>query len=128
MYGANGLSRSSDYFWKWTSRHPPQFPNPPVVGWESVCLWFNGFLVLWFYGLWFYSLMVLWFYGFMLLWIYGFLVSKLYQISISCFQEDFDPMSMIFKIALDGSSGIFGTRLFQTCQNVGFSRLWGLQK
>ena len=89
-------------------------------------VWFSSFVVLWFYGLVvlrFYGSMVyvigfagfmfsgfvsLWFmisrrcgfivYTFMVLWFLGFLVSKKYNFSISCFQEDIDPISMILKI------------------------------
>ena len=38
---------------------------------------------------------------------------------MSCLLEDIDPISKIFKILLKGSSALFGTCLFQNCQNVG---------
>ena len=63
-------------------------------------LWFYSFMVLSFYGfmvLLFCGFMVFGFYGFMVcivLWFYGSMVSRIYQISISCFQEDIDPISM----------------------------------
>ena len=87
-----------------------------------MALWFDGFMVscfmvLWFYGLWFYGFVVVLFHDFMDLWFCGFLVSNIYQISISCFQEDIDPISKIFKNLLDGSSGLFSPRLFQICSN-----------
>ena len=61
---------------------------------------FLGFLVFDFW------LLVVWFsdfllYGFVFVWFYGFLVSNMYQISTSCFQEDIDLISMIFKMLLD---------------------------
>ena len=40
----------------------------------------------------------------------------MYQSSISCFQEDIDPISKILKILLNRSSGIVGARLFDFCQ------------
>ena len=39
-----------------------------------------------------------------------------YQNYISCFLEDIDPISKIFKNLLDGSSGFCGSRLFQHLQ------------
>ena len=84
--------------------------------------WFHCFIVLRFCGfygfavLWFSGFIVLWFYGFIVLWFYGFLVSK-YQIYISCFQEDIDLISTIFKILLNESSGCLGARLFHNCQH-----------
>ena len=45
---------------------------------------------------------------------------KIYQIAISCFLEDIDLISKLFKISLDGSSGFSGARLFKTCQTFGF--------
>ena len=89
-------------------------------------LGFYGFMALWLYGLWFYSFMVLcfmvlwlygfmllWFYGVMVLWFYGFLVSENYQISISCFQQDIDPISINLKIVLRGILSLSGASLFQ---------------
>ena len=82
-------------------------------------LGFYGFVVIWLYGfiLWFCGLVVswsvvVWSYGFIVLWRCGFMVSKNYQVSMSCFREDIDPISKIFEISLDGSSGLFGPRLF----------------
>ena len=46
--------------------------------------------------------------------------SKIYRISISCFQGDTDPIYKNFKNSLDGSSGLFGARLFGVIQNYGF--------
>ena len=85
-------------------------------------------MVLWFYGfmaLWLYSLMACWFYGFMVLdlmvvWFYGFLVARIYQVPISCFLMDLEPISKVFKISLDGSSGFVGARLFQNREKCGF--------
>ena len=72
--------------------------------WGFLALWFDAFVVLWFYGflvVWFYGNMVLWLCGCMVLWFPGFLVSRIYQTSISCFQEDTDLISEIFKIEPD---------------------------
>ena len=63
-----------------------------------------------------------WFYGFMVLWLYvfdGFLVPKMYEMFISCFQEDMDRISKSFKILFNGCSSFVGARLFATCQHVG---------
>ena len=49
-----------------------------------MALWLDGFIVVWFH-----DFMVLWF---CILWLYGF---KKYQMSISCFQEDIDHISMV---------------------------------
>ena len=87
-----------------------------------MALWFYAFLVLWLYGfmvLWFYSCMFLWFYGFMVVWLYGVMVSGFHfltKCSISCFQEDIDPISKIFKILFNGSPSCFGARLLGNCQ------------
>ena len=54
-------------------------------------------------------LLVFWFYGF-----------KIYQMSVSCFQEEIDPISNIFNILLDGSSGLLGARLFENYQHLDF--------
>ena len=66
--------------------------------------WFYGFIVLRLYGV-----MV---YDFMLLWIHCFLVSTICQLSISCFQEDIDPISKIFRNSLEGSSKVVDACLF----------------
>ena len=42
--------------------------------------------------------------------------------SISCFGEDLDLISKIFKMLFDGSSGFVGARLFEHCRNVGFPK------
>ena len=57
-----------------------------------------------------------WFYGFIVLWFDG------YQMSISRFQEDIDPMSNLFKILFNGPSSCFGAHLFQNCQTIGFPK------
>ena len=77
----------------------------PLLGNEKV----SWFLVFWSLG--FVSLSI------------GFKVSKIYQISISCFLEDTDPISKIPGIVLDGSSGLFGARLFPNRQTHGFLKL-----
>ena len=84
---------------------------------------FLGFLVSWFLGSLVSWLLVPWFSG---SWFLGFLVSKFlgllvskfqsskdsmipyYQTSISCFLENIDPISKIFKQYLDGYSCFFG--------------------
>ena len=63
--------------------------------------------------------MVLWFYGLMVLWFYGF---KKYKVSISCFQEDIDLISIFFEILFSQDSSCFGARLFGNCQNCGFPK------
>ena len=73
-----------------------------------------GSLVSWFLG----SLVVK-FLGFKVSSLLGSKVSKIYHISISCFLQDIDPISAIFKNLLVGSSDMFGARLFQYFQNVG---------
>ena len=79
------------------------FPNLPLFWALHPRGILDGFMVLRVF--WFYSCMALWRYTFMVVWCHGFLVSKIYQMSISCFQEDIDLISKIFKIWLDGSSG-----------------------
>ena len=111
-----------------------------------IILWFCDFMVawfmilhlivLWFYVLCFYGFMVVWLYGFMVLqcyglWIYGavfygFLALTKKHLSISCFQEDIDTISKFFKILLDGSSSLFGARLFRNRQKLEFPRLQDL--
>ena len=76
---------------------------------------FLGFLFLKFHGPDFRLL------GTKVVWFIGLKVSKIYQISISCFQEGIDLVSKISEILLDGSSGLFGARLFSSLQNCGFS-------
>ena len=53
-----------------------------------------------------------WLLGFLVSRCLGFKVSKIYQIPISCFLEDIDLVSKIFKTLLDRSSGFFGACLF----------------
>ena len=43
-----------------------------------------------------------------------------YQIVISCFLEDIDPVSKILENFSDGSSSFFGPRLFQKRQAMSF--------
>ena len=70
--------------------------------------WFLGFVVCWFLGflvsrfLGFFNLLVSWCLGFLVSWFLGFLVSwllvfKNYQICTSCFLENPDLISMVFK-------------------------------
>ena len=69
----------------------------------------------------FYGFMVLGFSFLGFLWFYGFLVSKRYQMSISCFQEATDPISMILKILFNG---------FSSCSVPVFSKIdktWGFR-
>ena len=74
--------------------------------------------------LWFYGFVALWFYGCVVPWFYGFLVSKMYQLSISCFLEDIDLRSKIFKISLKECSSLFGARLFHDRTKMGFRHLY----
>ena len=105
-----------------------------MVLWFYACmvLWFYGFMVFWFYGfmvLRFYGFMVLWLYGFMVLWFYGFLVLWFYGFVVSWFQELTKfPYHVFRKILIsyprlskkrDGSSSLFGGRLFQNRQKFG---------
>ena len=78
-------------------------------------LWIHGFMVLWFYGF-----MFLWLSGFMVVWFLGF---KKYQISFSCFQEDLDPISKIFKILLRGSSPFSAHVFSKMFKHLGFQFL-----
>ena len=59
-------------------------------------------------------------YGFMAVWFYGFLVSQNYQMSMSCYLIDVCPMSMIFKILLNGCSSFVGARLFENVNILDF--------
>ena len=58
--------------------------------------------------------------SFLVSWFLGFKVPKMYQMSISCFQEDIDFISKMFRNLLDGSARFVGARLFGNCQNVDF--------
>ena len=89
--------------------------------WKSLLVyWFQSFLVsdLWVSGFlgflvsWFLSFLVSWFQRVLVLKFLGFKESKIYQLSISCFQEDFDPMSKILKTLLDEPSVLFSAHLF----------------
>ena len=88
--------------------------------------WFQCFLVsisifLDFKVSWFLSCLVsTWidFLFFVVSWFLGFKVSKIYQITISCFLEATDPISKVFKNLWDGSSGLFGPRLFHHVQKT----------
>ena len=87
--------------------------------------WFLGFKVSWFLDFkvsWFQSFLVSKFLGFNASWFLGFKVSEIYQIAISCFLEEIDPISKIFKNSLDGSPGFVGTRLFHHFRNLGFPK------
>ena len=86
---------------------------------------FLGFLVSWSLT---FGFLVSWcvVVGFLVSWFRGFLVSKKYQLYMSCFLEDIDLVSKIFKICSDGSSSLFGARLFENCQTFGFEKFWGL--
>ena len=89
-------------------------------------------LVSWFLGFW---CLVFWFLGFLVSRFLGFLVSKIISFLVSKFQRfnetilpnfrfmfliDVDLIPKIYKIVLGGSSSLFGARLFQNLQNVGF--------
>ena len=139
--------------------HPGASFLPPEIRQKNRC-WFYGFMVLmvvwfyalfavcwWFYGLWFYGFMVSWFYGFMVLWFYslifyclivlwfyGFLVfwfQAFYQVSISCFQVDIDPISKIFNICYADcrhcSVPVF-SKSGSFFWNVGYPKFWDLQR
>ena len=95
-----------------------------------------GFLASWFLVSWFQGLLVSWFIGFLFLgfefidlWFLGFKVSEfqgfknpsmlLKDIGSILPNFHFMFLSKIFKIFLEGSSGLIGARLFQTWQNCG---------
>ena len=76
-----------------------------MQGWESACCGVLGFPL-------FKDTKVAWFQNFC----FAFFVSEIYQISISCFQEDIDLACKMFEILLGGYSSLFGARLFENCQ------------
>ena len=78
--------------------------------------WLLGFWVSWFLGFKVSRFLGVWFPGFLVSKFQSFKVPKIYQMSISCFLEDIDPVSKVPKNLLNGSSGMFGARLFQ--QNI----------
>ena len=71
----------------------------------SLVSWLLGFLVSWFRSFEFQSFNI----SLKLCWK---VLIPCYHNSISCFLEDIDPIFKIFKNLLDGSSGLFGPRLF----------------
>ena len=72
----------------------------------SCCFWFLGFLFFGFLVSKFLGFLVFGLFGFKDSWFLGvrdscflgFKVSKIYHMFVSCFQEDLDPISKIFKI------------------------------
>ena len=115
---------------------PPRSGAGVVVGMLRV-VWFDGFLILWFCGfmfLWYYGFMALWFCSFMVLLFYSFrflgfyvawfcyfmvwwfYVPRNYQMFISCFLIDLDPISKMLKI-FTRIIIILGARLFQILSN-----------
>ena len=64
-------------------------------------------------GSWFLAFKVSWFQSFSVSKFLGFKVSKICQISISCFLDDIDPISKIFKNLSNGSSEFVGARLLE---------------
>ena len=109
---------------------PGPGPGPSQVGcrggsrylegcWDSLTwkwkgLRFLGFLVSRILGF-----RVAWFLGFEVSWFQSFKDSMIpyYQIPSSCFLIDIDLTSKIFRMSLDGSSGLSGARLFPTFSN-----------
>ena len=62
-------------------------------------------------------------------WLFSFLASSFhYQTSFSCFLEDIDPASNIFKNFLDGSSSFSVPALCERFQNLRFLQFWDLYK
>ena len=94
----------------------------PVQGWESTCWGELGIPLL-------ENQKVSWFLGFKVSWFQRFKNPTMfvigfgpsYQMFISCVLINIDLISKISKILLNGSSGFFGARLFETCRNYGFS-------
>ena len=90
--------------------------------------WFLGFLVSWCLGLLFsFGFKVSWFQMFQSFqvsmirknrWCFDEISAPYYQISISPFKEDIDPISKIFENLLDGSAGFVGARLSKIFKNV----------
>ena len=96
---------------------PP--PDPQVLVYWFLGVFVSRFLGSWLLGFKFLGFLVSWFLGFnspglLVSTSLGFEVAKIYQTFISCFQEDIDLVSKIFKILLDGSSGFVGAHLFHT--------------
>ena len=85
---------------------------------DFMVLWFDGFMVHGFIVFWFCGFIVVWFFCVVVLWLYGFLVLHFYQTSVSCFQEDIDPICKIFDILIDGSSVFFPAPVFSQIVNV----------
>ena len=74
--------------------------------------WFLGCLVSCFLGSWYQSFLVFRFRSLLASNCFSFYVTKIYQMFISRFLEDPDPMSKISKNLLDWSTGLFDARLF----------------
>ena len=100
------------------------------IGKNSKCLdfvvsWLVPFLVPSFLGFldsWIIGVLVSWFQSFKDSKAFNICWKRLipyYQISISCFLKDIDPVFQISKNLLDGSSGCFGPA-FATCSFSGF--------
>ena len=88
------------------------FLVPWFLGFLVLASWFLGFLVSCFIGFDFLGLVVSNFLGFKV----KDLPHSHFTFSGKCW-----PGSRIFVIVLDGSSGLFGARLFGNCQHFGFS-------
>ena len=112
-YGFTTFFRGRDAPWNWFDFLVVSFSPKRVVGcregvgmlsclvsWFVLVCWFLGVLVCWFLGF-----LVSWFLSFKVSWFLVSKVSKIYQIWISCFLEDIDPIAKTFKDLLDGSSG-----------------------
>ena len=84
-------------------------------------VWGIALLWGWFYDFMVYGFMALRLYGFRVLWFYGFLISKIPSFHFM-FSGRYWSHIQDFKIWLDGSSGLFGARLFQNWH------LWGFPK
>ena len=112
MYGA---ADNSD--WRITKNGPANLSNPQtrflsggrVQGWQSVCWGMLGIPLL-------ENKQVPYFVGFLF---FGSVVSRKPN-SDSCFPRNIDLMSKVYKVLLNGSSGLFGPCLFENCQQMGF--------
>ena len=118
LVGISGSGSVYDILWhiavKIETTRVTQAPSCPSRRWSGAGV---GIGMLrgrgWFLVSWCLGFLVSWFRSFLVSKFLGFKASKIYKIICSCFLEDTDPISKIFKILLNGSSGLVGARLFQ---------------
>ena len=121
VVGCRGGSRYVEGCWRF------HYLKSVLVSWFQVS-WFLGFRFIVFL---FPAFLVPWF---KLFWLLGFTISQFRRFNDPIFRNfnfifliDIDLISKIFKTLLDGSSGLFGARLFQYFQSFRFSKLRDLQ-